>query len=255
MESIDSFLARRPEFSEVGKKAIAAILLHKEYAIQLESCEHEDHWYRYFFNRIAANEWENLNLSHISIISFNYDRSFEHFMVNALRASYGKTIEESYEKLKELDIHHVYGVLGTCDPKSMEYFPYDVNQLNSASVHIGASKLKVIPEGRNNDPGLVKTRDILRTADRIGFLGFSFDPTNLERLDSENTCKRVVIRKDGKVTRQVVGTCYGLTKAETRKAAFATIGREESLIEDITKNFHYANCLQMLRNTLILDQV
>lgn len=253
METIDSFLARRPEFSEVGKIAIAAILLHKEDETKLHTFVHEDRWYRYFFNKIAIENWEKLNLSYISIISFNYDRSFEHYIVNALSASYGKQLDEAYDKLNELNIIHIYGILGICDPNSSEYFPYDSQKLNSTNISIGASKLKVIPEGRNDDPGLIKARNILMTADRIGFLGFGFDPANLERLDSSTTCKRVVIRQEVQVARKVVGTSYGLTNAEVTKAALATTGNSDSVIEDIIRNFHNTNCLQMLRNTLILD--
>src|ERR1035437_10205984 len=45
--SIDTFLGRRPEFVEIGKAAIAYILLSCEQKANLTSDTNDDHWYRY----------------------------------------------------------------------------------------------------------------------------------------------------------------------------------------------------------------
>ena len=63
-------------YSEVGKRAIASILLSKESQSLLMNCDHSDHWYFYFFNKVSSDSWEDFDLSNISIITFNYDRSF-----------------------------------------------------------------------------------------------------------------------------------------------------------------------------------
>ena len=47
MYSIDAFLARRPEFTDIGKRAIAAVLLEREAACSLDRWNHEDGWYQY----------------------------------------------------------------------------------------------------------------------------------------------------------------------------------------------------------------
>lgn len=44
MFSIDAFLARRPEFSEIGKRSIAALLLEVEDEQRLLNTERRDHW-------------------------------------------------------------------------------------------------------------------------------------------------------------------------------------------------------------------
>lgn len=57
MYSVDAFLARRPEFSDIGKKAIAALLIAKESRHRLLGNDSEDHWYQYLFNQIASESW------------------------------------------------------------------------------------------------------------------------------------------------------------------------------------------------------
>jgi hypothetical protein len=49
MYSIDAFLARRPAFTEIGKRAIAAVLLRCEQASSLDKWQHDDGWYQYLW--------------------------------------------------------------------------------------------------------------------------------------------------------------------------------------------------------------
>lgn len=247
MESIDAFLARRPNFSEIGKRAIAAILLDKENERLLHSSDHTDNWYRYFFNKITSDKWEKLDFSNISIVTFNYDRSLEFYLTNAMKASYGKSFDSCCDKLKELKIIHVYGTLGESHPRNTDYFYYG-EKINRRRVDIAASKLKVIPEGRQDDETLNAARKELLSADRIGFLGFGFDSINLQRLDSKVTCSRIVETElNGKKFRTIHGTCVGMTDAEIHKASNMTIGASYEGC------FYKTGCLQMLRETLLID--
>lgn len=61
MNSIDSFLARRREYTEIGKAAIAAILLEAESQNDLFSHESKDNWYRYLLNRLSSETWDELD--------------------------------------------------------------------------------------------------------------------------------------------------------------------------------------------------
>lgn len=252
MNSIDAFLARRPEFSDVGKRTIAAILLNKEDKGLLHSSPHPDNWYRYLFNSITSHIWDDLDFTNISILTFNYDRSLEHYLAFAMMASYGKTFEECCNKLKDLRIIHIYGSLGPCLPTDQNYFPYG-DKPTSQTVTIAASALKVIPEGRDNDQLLVNARDMLVTAHKIAFLGFGFDATNLMRLDTTNTCVRSNgLHGDRHRIRRIVATCYGLTDAERTKAANAT-AYADAPQPQVTTDFLGVGCLDLLRQTLILE--
>lgn len=250
MVSIDAFLARRPEFVNIGKLAIAAVLLDHEDPATLHTCPHDDNWYQYFFNRIAAQSWDGLKLDHYAIVTFNYDRSLEHYLLGAMTASYNRSLDECYQKIRELKILHVYGTLGSCDPSAAEYFAYG-RGVSRESVAIAASMLRVIPEGRKDDETLAEARRLLLETDHIAFLGFGFDESNLERLDSTVTCSHSVRREDGVHARRIVATCLNMSVAETLRAAHLTRGSPQSQ-EPRSFGFYDINCVSLLRDTLVL---
>jgi hypothetical protein len=251
MNSIDAFLARRPEFSKVGKLAIAAILLSLENLNTLIDTPHEDNWYRYFFNKISSESWEDLNLSKYSVITFNYDRSFEQFMLIALCNSYNKSMEEAERKLKEMQIIHVYGSVGAIYPSDQDFYPYGEDVDFKKRVELAAQALKVIPEGRQDEPVLDAARALLKKADSIAFLGFGYDETNLFRLDVINTCTRKVEIAGRTKYRFIAGTCIGMNGAEQNRAC-KRIGKDIGTIKAI--NLFDLDCQNFLRQTAVLDR-
>ena len=244
MLSIDAFLARRPEFSEIGKKVIAAVLLSREVPNYLHTNMHEDNWCFHFFNKIAANSWDDLNFSKYSVLTFNYDRSLEHYLLSAVCSSYGKTEKAASEKLSTLKILHIYGSVGSTLPNQEEYYPYSPT-ITPQRIEAAAKCLRVIPEGRNDDPSIEEAKIILEEASQVCFLGFGFDETNINRLAPERTLQKT----------QIIATCYGMTTAEARRAAYNLkipdyLPRKNS---DFPKGFMHANCITILRETLFLD--
>lgn len=258
MMSIDAFLARRPEFMDIGKRAIATVLLQCEGPDAPFNEQHEDSWYKYLFNAIAAESWEALDFSNLQIISFNYDRSLEHYLFIALQNAYGKPPEEVLAKLASLSILHIYGTLGATLPNLGGYFVYGKGA-DRETVFAAAQMLRVIPEGRSDDVVLRMARDQLTNASRIAFLGFGFDPTNLQRLDSENTCRARIARRDNTILRLVAATCRGLTIAERARAIDLTAGHEGAQSNIPHKRgvmeidtYMDADCLTLLRSTQVI---
>ena len=250
MLSIDAFLARRPDMVDIGKRSIAAVLLMQEQAELLHSCNHEDKWYQYFFNHIATEDWASLDFSNFGVITFNYDRSLEHYLVNALSASYNRPRELCEQKLASLKIIHVYGLLGPTSPTEAAYFPYG-NSATPENIQIAAERLRVIPEGRDEDETLTAARSLLTSADHLAFLGFGFDETNLRRLKSKETCAEMAVRHDGRRTRRVVATCVDMTVGEVHRALRETRGSVPTG-NPHDSGFMTYNCLGTLRATQIL---
>jgi hypothetical protein len=109
--SIDAWLGQNPDFIEVGKVAIAIALLRCEHGSGLRS-QAEGDWYRLLFERLNS-PFENFQNNKLSIITFNYDRSFEQNLFEIFKYTHtAKSEEECKEKLNQLDILHVYGSLG-----------------------------------------------------------------------------------------------------------------------------------------------
>lgn len=248
--SIDSFLGRRPEFVEIGKAAIAYILLSCEQEADLTSDENKDHWYQYLVNELAADAWENFDPSWLSIVTFNYDRSLLHYMTSALQHTYNKEKNEVLQRLANIQMVQVYGSLG--DPSSGIPFGNLQGEYMDTYVKGAAKGLVIIPEGRDDSPTVLAAQKLIESSDRICFLGFGFDATNIRRLGAPNCFIREIENQyPPRVPKTTVATCLGLTTAECHRAA-------HRLFREVSPGghssiFHEKNCINTLRESLILD--
>ena len=116
-QSIDLFLARNHKFSEIGKMAIVLCILQAEdTSCFREDMKHEKQdWYSYLFARMTEQliEPESFKLfgkNKVAFITFNYDRSLEHFLYESLSNSFGSAPKEKIiDELNKIPIFHVYG--------------------------------------------------------------------------------------------------------------------------------------------------
>ena len=76
LDSVDAFLEIQPQFIPIGKPAIAMKLLPHEDPGSVYS-EENGNWYTYFRNRIHTKSMEEFRKHKLSVITYNYDRSFE----------------------------------------------------------------------------------------------------------------------------------------------------------------------------------
>ena len=111
--SVDAFLERRPEFLDVGKLAIAFCLMpfEKEENLYYPDPSRGGDWYEYLSVKLNSS-FEEFGQNRLSIITFNYDRSLEQYLLNSLINLHGKTRDECAEALAQIPIVHVYGQLG-----------------------------------------------------------------------------------------------------------------------------------------------
>ena len=246
MYSIDAFLARRSEFTKIGKQCIAAIILNHEAKSKPDRIDYEDGWYQYLWNKISTSSWEELNFLNLRVVTFNYDRSLEQWLLSAIQHSYGKTLDEAVEKLRSLQVVHVYGCLGSALPGSSEYLQYGYGPKGTPFV---ADSIQVIPEGRDNSPSLDTAKLHLLWADKIAFLGFGFDETNMMRLDATNTCRRNIQMEGGSIRfRTIYATALGLTSSEaTRISSSIAPG------STVDPRFFDGNCIDMLREYSVFE--
>lgn len=159
------------KFGEIARLEIAAVLL---------ACEQEESlsgdWYQLLSLEILPRDLKVIDEGLLSIISFNYDRSFERYFVNQFENLCGLTSLEAEGTLKKIRIEHVYGNLG----KLSEIPNGDANQ--AASAANGIQTIRLIPD----EAIRAKLREVLRSAVYVNFIGFGFDDDNLELLGAEN---------------------------------------------------------------------
>ena len=186
--SVNSFLEYRPEFREIGKMAISMTLMACEKSSKLLAItERGKGFYQYLFTLLRAT-WEEFVENKLSIITFNYDRSLEHYLFTALKYSYGKSDEQVAEVLSSIPIIHVHGSLGPLPWQSSNGRPY--SEVNFPSypdeafklAELASKNLLIVSEEEKSTNEFNRAFDCLKSAKRIYFLGFGYHEPNLKKL-------------------------------------------------------------------------
>jgi hypothetical protein len=184
--SIHAFLEGRQDLARPGKLAIAAALIPYEKDGSLYTGVPDDSdIYRYMFSRLAEGcSRDDFRKHRLTIVTYNYDRSLEHYFVNAIKASYGVQEREAGEILRaSLRVIHVHGQLGflpwQAERGGRAYAP----DVSADSLSLCAEHVKIISEN-DLDGGSAydAARAALREAEVICILGFGYHAVNLQRL-------------------------------------------------------------------------
>ena len=245
--SIDQFLALNPNFQNVGKIAIATAILkyEKESRFREDIDNHSKDWYSLLYEKMiegysSPNSLERLGRNKVSFMTFNYDRSLEHFLYESLWNSFYEEKDKialSAKKLIPFPFVHIYGYIDK--PVWDGGSQYRVESCYK-TIHQLKENIKVIGER----PG-VQTEEIAKLfawAKRIFFLGFGFAPENTKVLGLPGIIS---------YTKPIYGTAQSFTKHEIQKVkefiqrSFPKDRRFETnpIIED-------KDCYQFLRDHL-----
>lgn len=205
--SIDSFLAThasRTGYPELGKLAVAYSLLPLEFKQKFARGADGD-WMSYLFEHMlhgCLNSMEDFVANNdVSFVTFNYDRTLEHFLANRLRNTYGVDTGKAWDEAKMIRIVHVYGSLGEFSPSlthrpvrstPVELFelgpPPGTGPFTPTEIKQASESIRLMYEDRSNQSGVTEAKELIRAAKCVCFLGFGFDPDNVERLDLRNCC-------------------------------------------------------------------
>ncbi len=200
--SVDEFLEYRTEFLEIGKIAMTLALYPCEKGFNLFNVEPS--WYKYFWSKISTS-FDNFENNKFSIITFNYDRSIEHYLFTSLKYAYGKSDEECADKIKKISIVHPHGKLGSLpweDGEKRKYKPV----LALEKIKTISEQIIVVSEDCSSSDEFKECYKLLQSAEHIFFLGFGYNDMNLKRLKiSDFTSKTPK------------GTSYGMGFADIRR--------------------------------------
>ena len=113
--SVDAFLETRPDLQDIGKRAIACGLIPFENEETLFAPSTGfgggPRWYQLLLSQLG-NNIDTFGDNRLSVLTFNYDRSFEHFLVIALSRKYNLPRATTWQHVQRIPIHHLYGSLG-----------------------------------------------------------------------------------------------------------------------------------------------
>jgi hypothetical protein len=203
--SIDSFLEHHNDnYRKLGKIGIASVLLpleKRQYLFDewmqalIDKNEHPDirladgHWYQYLFNHMFKNckKVEDFSNNKVSIITFNYDRSLEYYLLTCLQAKYKKGPIECAKVIQNIPVLHVYGKLGDIPELSShpeDAIPYsNLNRNLIKFLQIAEKSIKIINDpNANTSPEFQEAQKLINKATNIYFLGFGFLGENMRRL-------------------------------------------------------------------------
>jgi len=233
IKSIDKFMANNPKLAKIGKHIIAFEVLRAEgkslfgeeaklekdtlaYAqntpigLLSKTLFQGDEWYSFLYNRLiegqnGPNTFPDFSNGNLAFITFNYDRSLEQFLYEALHNSFTEVQEDEIVKsLKQLRILHVYGQVAFLkwqNPKDYIDYKLPISELLLQRV---SKNIRTIYEQKES-PELNEARQLLAQAERIFFLGFGYAQENMEVLKLPDRTKRAT---------EIYGTAFGLEPKE-----------------------------------------
>lgn len=210
--SVDVFLMNRTEFGRIGKYALALTLIpcEKWLSVSSQRVRERTHLYEYLFQAIGSTMQEFYR-HQLSIITFNYDRSFEEYLYRTLKSAFGLDVAKAFDLASTVEIYHIYGRLGATiheDKRNGRHYSPDLKQIEVAKI---VENIKIFSENvssRELSPAI----ELIRQSEIICFLGFSYHDTNLTNLGVKRW-----FRKDPFFSGKppvIFGTAYGLNPAQ-----------------------------------------
>jgi hypothetical protein len=209
--SVDAFLEYRTEYIPVGKLAIAHCLTRNEKTQNLFSNNPiTGDWYGKLWAKMSGPALGQFHQNNVSIITFNYDRSLEHFLFTALKHTFNAPHKVVAEAMQRVKFIHVHGKLGKLPwqsdlPDEADAIPYDSTG-DANQLRIAADGIKIIHELDGETPEFKTAKHHLQSSKRIYILGLGYHATNMARLGFTQM-------NDG-YSRYIRGSGLGLTDAE-----------------------------------------
>ena len=230
--TIDEFLASETEdIVKIGKVCIARALIPCEISAKLsrqdsEQDSEDERWYAQFFEKLLSSDAGKFPQNKLSVITYNYDRSFEQCLFSTIREKYKLMDDMKTREVfnKYVDIIHLHGVLGELPGLSLKetsrpYSPKVTDKL----LRDAANQIVVIHEVNTDwlsQHGFPTAQNRIDNANVVCFLGFGYKDKLLEYIFQKRTSYAQSEYKD-----EMLGTCVGvaLDQQTEIKARFAKL--------------------------------
>ena len=173
--SIDAFLnsnRHQVGFETIGKAGIAQVLLrHEETA-----SDQADDWLGYIFEIMCdgiSTPEDFVSQNHIAFVTFNYDRYLEFWLQEKLQHSFGIDRTASLDLLSRIEIHHVYGSLGSIQ---------NIHNVSGKTWMQASRGIRTIFDAERCEDEIDKSKTLLRLAKIVCLLGYGFHQENVALL-------------------------------------------------------------------------
>jgi len=214
--SIDDFLQDRPQFRELGKLAIARMLIPAERDDRLDFNADPRHWmphggvpdtrwYRYLFNQLLTSDRGHCSIAEnkLTVVTFNFDRSFERALFRFVLANCAENEAQAKEHCSKIPVLHLHGQLGAPSwlaqpsasplvrpafgepplPKPFAVRDYVPEDIGANALNLCVAQIRIVDEEVIHSAVQKQAVTALEDAEVICFLGFSYNPLNLQKLE------------------------------------------------------------------------
>lgn len=254
IESIDKFLSLNPFFSYYGKIAITLSILQKEKSSTFReamgpSSNNQD-WYKLLFNRMISaftdsNDFIKFRENKIAFITFNYDRSLEHFIYESFihtfwekRNEFERDLnKEKFKTFMPFPIIHVYGQVDEIVWHGGRNYREDFDFKTIEKLSTG---IRVI--GERSDNFIENFSDFFNKYKRLFFLGFGYAEENIDAIGIPG-----VINEKW----DIYGTAKGMTEKEVQNIKSVFVKNfNEKILAIINPRFEDKTSYELLREYL-----
>lgn len=242
--TIDDFLIKNNKYMEIGKISIAYFILGYEKHDELYR-NNAKHWLKelwvQYLNR-NVNSPQDFGENKLSIITFNYDRSVEHFLHNSLKKSFDLSDNNAAVTVNKIPVIHVHGQLGFLrwqDPDTTVEFGASNDDI--AILKTCAESISIINEQNDSFLYYGVANEHILNAKNIYFLGFGYHEQNMKNLNLNNLINR---------NRILVGTGYELEEKDAnriRQKLSFTINFSDVVCSEFIKSNDFLPVIQSAR--------
>lgn len=184
----------------------------------------------------------------LHVISFNYDRSIERFLPEALGLYYGLDQPTSEQLASRLKIIHPYGSVGSLFRHGEIFSSYGDDQ---ARIDLLADHIRTFSEGLANVELKASIQKAYSAASQLIFLGFAFHPINMQLLQADGpTAARKIFATTFGFGQPAQNVAEGLVLQTLNKSDYTDamlLRREESAYADEV-NFEPVTAFEMLNS-------
>ena len=176
--SVDAFLEHWDKFVDMGKQAIATCLIPKESESQFphRSIQKGDSWYQYLMGKLSVSSPDEFTKNKLAIVTFNYDRSIEHYLFTTLKHRYDLQDKECADLVSKIPIIHVHGSLGNLPWQGYPSRPYGPRSsrphgtdISDAEIKSASLQIKVVSEADKRSREFKKAFQVMGSAKKYSF--------------------------------------------------------------------------------------
>ena len=181
-------------------------------------------------------------LDDLTVVSFNYDRSLEHFLPYAFVMAFGMTLQEAQRLIAaKLKVLRPYGAVGRLPWQPGDMPDCEWGTENPWNIHNLAGQIKTLSEQQNNRQLIMALQNAVASAKRLVLLGFGFQPQNIDLLFDRGLSHQP----------EVLMTLYDMAPTN-RNAVIKTVKRKTGLERDDQLMVMTARCYEMMRDYSML---